>query len=360
MKNRKILRNTFTSVAVLLVLTQSLTAETRSAVSNSSEHPFALRNATFITFDIPDGINGVYCQALSPAGVIAGTYVDENFLFHGFVRAQDGTITGFDVPGGVITQIGGRDLFTPGAMNPAGAITGTYFDENGVGHAFVRAQDGSMRTFDAPGAVAGSFAEAINSSGVVTGSYEDSAALIHGFLRTADGNIITFDSPGALFTAPSGINARGDIVGEVVDANGDHGFVRSRTGKFDRFDVSGAVITQPNDINAAGMITGEYRDESFVYHGFVRATNGTVAAFDPPGSTLTFAGAINAAGTVTGYYIDNDGVPHGFVRVRNGDIEAFDVPNSTGTLALAINSFGLITGTFFDHDGVAHGFVRLP
>src|SRR5579862_6481410 len=43
----------------------------------------------------------------------------------------------------------------PQAINPAGVITGFYFDENAVAHGFVRGTDGTFTTFDAPGAGSG-------------------------------------------------------------------------------------------------------------------------------------------------------------------------------------------------------------
>src|SRR5262245_17014252 len=124
MKNHKILRNTFISIGFLLAFTQLLTAGAMHRVLNSSERPLTPSQPIYVTFDVPDGINGVYGQAINSAGVIAGTYLDENFLLHGFVRAQDGAVLAFDAPGGAITQIGGSSLFAPGAINPAGAITG--------------------------------------------------------------------------------------------------------------------------------------------------------------------------------------------------------------------------------------------
>lgn len=56
-------------------------------------------------------------------------------------------------------------------------------------------------TFDAPGAGAqsgqGTIPRSINSNGEITGEYYDQYSAVHGFLRTADGSIKTFDVPGA-------------------------------------------------------------------------------------------------------------------------------------------------------------------
>jgi hypothetical protein len=53
---------------------------------------------TFITFDPPGSIS-TYATAINPAGAITGYYQDASFMYHGFLRASDGTITTFDPPG---------------------------------------------------------------------------------------------------------------------------------------------------------------------------------------------------------------------------------------------------------------------
>jgi hypothetical protein len=367
MKNQRILRNIFIGVGVLFALTPLLTADASDRVQNFGRKPFVPSQPTFITFDALGAVNGTYGQAINPSGEIGGIYMDENFVFHGFVRDRDGTITAFDAPGAVVgTELGGNDIFAPGAMTPAGAITGIYFDEGFVSHGFLRTPDGSLTTFDIPGAVYGTNAEAINPLGAITGFYTDVNFVTHGFLRAPGGAITTFDAPGAVFgTLPSGLNVKGAIIGQSFDANSVHGFVRVPDGGFATFDPIDSTYTQPSDINAEGTITGYYTDASDVWHGFVRSRNGAITTFDAPGAGAgsfqgTYAGAIDPAGTVTGYYIDADGMFHGFVRARNGAITTFDAPDSTGTFALAINAHGVITGAFFDADGVGHAFVLTP
>jgi hypothetical protein len=56
------------------------------------------------------------------------------FRCHGFVRTPDGTITTFDAPGA------GTGLFQgtiPSGINPAGAIVGYYLDASYVFHGFL-------------------------------------------------------------------------------------------------------------------------------------------------------------------------------------------------------------------------------
>ncbi len=61
-------------------------------------------------------------------GVISGYYYDSNIVFHGFVRAADGTITSFDVPGSRNTSAFGIDK--------KGNVVGYYDDSNLVTHGF--------------------------------------------------------------------------------------------------------------------------------------------------------------------------------------------------------------------------------
>ena len=117
---------------------------------------------------------------------------------HGFVRATDGTITEYDVPGAGA----GPGQGTGGAaINPGGTIRGSYVDASGVSHGFVRATDGTFTTFDVSGAGTGpgqgTTAQNLNPAGDIAGYYVDAANVFHGFLRTKHGAITTFDVPGA-------------------------------------------------------------------------------------------------------------------------------------------------------------------
>ena len=98
-------------------------------------------------------------------------------------------------------------------------------------------------------------AQAINSKGQIVGSYLDSAHNSHGFLRMADGTITSFDAPGAFgVTSPSAINSEGQIVGRTKFS----GFLRNEDGTFTVIAVPGASLTRPNAINSEGQVVGSY------------------------------------------------------------------------------------------------------
>src|SRR5438552_14348032 len=118
-----------------------------------------------------------------------------------FNLAAAATITTFDAAGG-------QTKTYPQSISQAG-ITGYYYDSGNASHGFVRAVDGTITTFDVPGSV-DTNARSINTNGTVTGDYHD-GSLGHGFVRAADGTIATFDVPGSVYTVGFGISAHGAI-----------------------------------------------------------------------------------------------------------------------------------------------------
>lgn len=124
-------------------------------------------------------------------------------------------------------------------------MLGTYFEPilgnpfGGNFRVFVRAPNGTFATFDAatyPPCCIWSFPSGINPAGAITGSFNDGFSINHGFLRVRDGTVTTFDVPGAGIarnqgTAPLGITPVGEIMGLYIDANdARHGFLFLRRG----------------------------------------------------------------------------------------------------------------------------------
>jgi len=341
---------------------------------------------------------GTQAEDINAAGEITGLYADANNVMHGFLRTREGRLITFDVPGaGTVPGLsfkatpagtyGGQGTYAM-SINLEGAITGSYFDENNVGHSFVRALDGTFTSFDNPAAgtsaYLGTFAWNINPSWVIAGNYWDSNSVRHGFVRTPDGEFTNFDPSGSVSTfvcLASCINHAGTVTGYFFDANSlTHGFVRMPDGTITEFDVPGAGTdggqgqgTYATSINAEGMVTGGYVTGDDVTHGYLRAPDGRILKFDVPGAGTdgsqaqgTYAEAISDSGEVTGSYIDSNDVQHGFVRAPDGRISKFDAPGAgtvagsyEGTVPLAINAAGEITGAYFDNNYVLHAFLRL-
>jgi uncharacterized membrane protein len=179
---------------------------------------------------------------INDEGAIVGFYFDKKNVVHGFLRSADGAYT---APIDVVTAGTGAFQGTAAlGTNEEGTIVGGYTDANNLNHGYVRARDGTITTFDVPaaGTLAGQgtiiTTATINAGGVVTGNYLDENNVSHGFVRDEDGTITTFDAPGAGMvaglggTTPIGNNARDWVTGYYFDANGvGHGFLRTGRGR---------------------------------------------------------------------------------------------------------------------------------
>jgi hypothetical protein len=318
----------------------------RAAMIDSSAEPANGSGPTVTNFDCPGAgtgaLQGTGGISINKAGAITGFCVlsGSGNIAHGFVRAADGAVTVFDAPGAGTAKHEGT---FPSSINTGGVITGMFSDTNSVYHGFVGVAGGSITPFDAPGAKldldAGTIPMSINTAGTITGMYRDSNLVYHGFVRTADGAIKSFDAPGA-----------------------GNGYIQG---------------TRPLSINTAGTITGYYQDANYVHHGFVRTAAGTLSTIDAPGAGtnpgqvkgLAFQGtnaiSINASGAITGAWADPNYAVHGFVRAADGTIAEFDVPGAGGagtfgTVSGSLNTWGGIAGVYQGTNGVFHGFQRTP
>jgi hypothetical protein len=108
-------------------------------------------------------------------------------VIHGFVRDSEGTITSFDGPGAGTTMGNG----SVGEMiNDAGTIPGVSLDNNGLNHAFIRYSDGTFDAFGVTGAGTapgqGTLATAANKAGITGGNYFDTNGVSHGFVRSRE------------------------------------------------------------------------------------------------------------------------------------------------------------------------------
>jgi hypothetical protein len=180
-------------------------------------------------------------------GLIAGTYADNsgNYVGHGLLRLPGGRLKSYQVPGAGIGPDQGTSC--PGCsvgLNIFGATAGYYIDSNYLEHVYLRSLAGQATTFNTPGDAslgANCFSDCplgLNDWGAITGVYFDANGVSQGFLRTPDGKVSSFDAPGAanvppqapwfwMGTLPVSINDDGMITGYYIDANNvSHGFLR--------------------------------------------------------------------------------------------------------------------------------------
>ena len=301
------------------------------------------QGGTLTTFQIPGDFFSPYPNSISDAGTVTGFTA----YLHGFLRARDGTITTFDAPGAVFTE--------SYAINSAGTITGVYSDQNFNAHGFVRDSRGTITSFDVPGAC-GTEGQAINPSGMVTGFWLDADCLtLRGFVRSPTGQITTFDVPGDLGTNYTLFNNTSDIIDPTgtitgfyfdIDENRTRGYVRAPDGTLTLFDGPCQTCgTSVAGIDAAGVITGNNGAS-----GYFRYPDGTFATFDGPGEDESVITAIAPNGSIAGYARSNLGV----LRNPGGQYITFAFPGyivppgfASGTNA-AVNSAGASTGIYQD------------
>jgi uncharacterized membrane protein len=286
------------------------------------------------TETIPAGING--------KGVVAGYYMGDDGEYS-FLRAQDGTVTRFNVVQNEYTQVT--------AINTSGAVTGNY----DYHHGFLRAPDGTIATFD-PAYSIGTYPAAINDKGAIAGYWYKQAngkfVGIRGLLRTPGGKLKTFNVPGALNTYAYAINASGAIAGSYDDANKQwHGFIRGKDGALTTFSIPNVQTTDlaATGINAGGQVVGYYSDSNYNTFGFLRSPDGTIAILDYSNGYFipdTVPYGINDSGEIAGGYVDSSAA-HGFVRLPDGQVTTLDFPgNEDGTTALGINRKGQVVGYY--------------
>src|SRR5215472_8988454 len=146
-------------------------------------------DGTLTTIDVP-GARQTFPESINPSGAIAGFWGFGGVL-HGFLRAPNGTFMTFDAPGAGTGLHQGTTVNSVDCLNDAGSTVGSSLDASNVYHSFVRAPDGAITVFDVPGAGTGPFQGTecfgINQAGTTEGIYIDSSDLLHGFVRSPSG-----------------------------------------------------------------------------------------------------------------------------------------------------------------------------
>ena len=221
--------------------------------SSGNTHGFLLEtDNTFATIDVPGAApffavpGTTVAEQLNNMGEIVGFYdaptILPNFglvnLTHGFLRHTDGSFERIDFPGSDITLASGT--------TDSGKVVGTYFII-GTGfpvtaiRGFVREHDGSYKSIDVPVSSAfGTVVSGMNDAGDIAGTYFSSPVNVTDFsgegipgtayFLSSTGSLTQVEVPGAfpLATSALGINPRGNVIGEYIDANGEHGFVATK------------------------------------------------------------------------------------------------------------------------------------
>src|SRR6476469_3645625 len=102
----------------------------------------AAASRKFVSFDVP-GAKVTFATAINASGQVAGTYMDQNYMNHGFLRQSDGTITTFDVSSQTLS-------ISVVGMNTPGQIAGYAYDSVLHGISFIREPDGTVTLISVP------------------------------------------------------------------------------------------------------------------------------------------------------------------------------------------------------------------
>lgn len=270
------------------------------------------------------------------------TAINASGVIVGYGTPWDAPEVGFMFDAGVV-----RDLasFVPTGINDAGTLVGWQLDS--PGRAFV-VTGGVAKEIKAPGAF-DIRATAIDAKGTIVGSYRSggSGPSTRAF-ALRDGS---FDDLGALDgTSPYGtyasaIGSSGEVVGASgIGARSSHAFRWSRAHLTDLGTLGGS-FSAATGINHRGEIVGysttarDERSRAFVYSDGSMRDLGT-----PPGDS--YAAAINATGEIVGQRTNDEGrhvafvLSHGTLR----DLDAQVVTGLDGNIyeAVAINDAGQI------------------
>jgi probable HAF family extracellular repeat protein len=242
-------------------------------------------------------------------GLIVGSYLVDGATLRGFLRNEWGDYTTFDaVPDAALTA--------PFDINDRGTVVGS-FSRDLVGvHGFLRRPNGEVKDVEVAGASA-TLPTGLNDRGAVVGTYADADGEGHGFLLER-GIVTPIDPPDAKEGATVGnvqafdINDRGQIVGFYPDRNGTfHGFLY-HVGRFTRLDPpdatdsarsgsldgKGFAATAAFGINNRGQVVGQYVDAAGVLHGYMWQRRRGFRTIDPPRGGGTVAADINDHGQI--------------------------------------------------------------
>jgi uncharacterized membrane protein len=256
-------------------------------------------------------------------------------------------------------------------INDHRKIVGTYYDAGGLGHGFLRNEDGRFVTIDHPDAQTvngfGTEARGINSAGLIVGDYCaappcDGVSVIKGYLLKGDperdeydkDDFKTLETPGHINSYLQRVNSEGDIVGceHDTDVTGTmHGILHD-DGKVTSFPVS---FSMNNGINKRGEIDGFYFDlTANRAHGYL-LRKGVFTLIDFPDAVNTLAWDINNRGQIVGFYEKKGGSPTGYI-LKNGKFTSVVIPGALATFVYGMNSAGDIVGEY-DDATTAHGFL---
>jgi uncharacterized membrane protein len=270
-----------------------------------------------ITIPTCPGMQVSTLNAISNKGVMVGSYfTDSDPTFHPLLITKKGKC----LPIGQGTILATTFAIAFG-INDRGDISGTYYEGGAFTpptHGFLLDKTGSLTLLDFPTAD-NTIGYGINESGTMVGiwSVNDSSGNLlfqHGFVW--NNGAFTDVDPGYPLTFLAGINARGDAVGNGTTPDFTQGYpFLYRSGEVIPILESPPASRSgfsPSGINNKGDIVGQYFDQNGTLHGFLKVGSIFTTIDHPNGMWNTVQG-INNSGKMVGGYWDSNWALHAFM-----------------------------------------------
>ena len=312
------------------------------------------------------GASETYADFINTEGLLVGSYVDTEGLYHVYMLSPNDNFTVFNFPHAETIEY----LFTP-AANQASIFVVRLKRVDDVPRTYVGGPRG-LHEFQFPGSVS-TEGWNINQDGSVVGYYDTADGGRHGFVARPDADTVahvthepvtgpteatyifeSIDVPGVAFLEVAASSDFEDYAGHTRSADGEKivGFTLI-DGVFRTYDFPDAKNTYFYALGNNGNAAGHYEGSDGLYHGVV-LEDGELRQYDFPGAVETFIhGISDATGALTGNFIDASGVRRGF----SGDI-IVEFPGASETYADFVNAQGSIVGSYVDAEGIYEGYVR--
>ena len=224
-------------------------------------HTAVLSGSKWTVIDVPGAV-GTGATNPNSQGQVALSYYGSDGVFHLAIWQRGHyTYIADPCPGYVFEGADG--------INDLGQVTSSVYDPATQTYLAYVGDSCWHTTFNYPGATF-IVPYITNDFGVTVGTYWDSEGIEHAFIYNIyDGTHFSFDVPGGVNACANAINNEGDIVGLYFLASGSFNGFELQNGKLTAFNVPDAPQNSPQMITDTHMISGSYQDTNGNWHGFV-------------------------------------------------------------------------------------------
>ena len=312
------------------------------------------------------GASETFVNVVTVVGVIVGSYIDAEGLYHAYVRTPDVKFLSIDY-----LEPSNLKYFFPHGVNNAGTAIARAKAVGDVPRTYVGFFQGALQDseFQFPGSVS-TEGWHIHQDGSVVGHYDTEDGRRHGFIArpkvddappaiSADFTYTyeNIDVPGFDFLAITASSDFEDYAGYThsIDSGKEIAFTLI-DGVFKTYDFPGSQKTHFYALGNNGQAAGHYQDSDGLYHGVIVEPDGEMRQYDFPNADQTeIYGISDATGALTGNFTDAAGVRRGF----SADI-IVEVPGASATYADFVNESGFMVGSYINAEGMYMTYVRSP